>query len=46
MAGIKGLCTICNKVATHSCKICGRPFCKEHIDEKSLMCDSCMKKRL
>lgn len=45
MAEIKRMCTICGKVADYTCKVCGRPYCKDHIDQKSMMCGSCRRGR-
>ncbi|HUY70532.1 MAG TPA: hypothetical protein VMV00_03120 [Candidatus Baltobacteraceae bacterium] len=42
---IKGMCAVCNKIAVYACKVCGRQYCKDHIDVKSMMCDSCRKGR-
>lgn len=36
---VKGICHICGKVASRTCRICGRPACDIHI--KDGVCASC-----
>ena len=35
------LCHICGKIATGTCKLCGRPVCDAHLDKKLGICPSC-----
>jgi hypothetical protein len=35
------LCHICNKIATKTCRLCGRPVCEDHLDKKTGICTSC-----
>lgn len=41
---VYGLCYICNKVATHTCRLCGRPVCDDHYISEFGVCTNCYKK--
>jgi len=38
MNEVRKLCSVCGKIATDFCKLCGKPVCREHYDAKSGFC--------
>ncbi len=37
---VKKLCHICSRIATQTCKLCGRPVCEKHMGKRGI-CVSC-----
>jgi hypothetical protein len=42
---LKSLCYICGDVASHTCKLCGRPVCDKHYVASLGVCVNCAKGR-
>jgi hypothetical protein len=42
---LKALCYICGEVASHTCKLCGRPVCEKHYIPSLGVCINCAKGR-
>jgi hypothetical protein len=42
---LKSLCYICGDVASHTCKLCGRPVCDKHYIAALGVCVNCAKGR-
>jgi len=36
------VCHICGKPALRTCVMCGQPTCKDHMDEKGIVCIKCV----
>ena len=37
-----GQCAACGVPAALSCTICGRTFCRQHLDEEERVCHDCL----
>jgi hypothetical protein len=35
------LCDVCGKIATNTCKLCGKRVCDAHYDSKLGLCTAC-----
>lgn len=35
------LCYICGRLATHSCRLCGKSVCSKDYDSKTGLCANC-----
>ncbi len=40
MMEMKGLCHICGKVASESCRMCGKMVCSDHVNSRQV-CRTC-----
>ena len=46
MPEITRLCHVCGRIATVVCKLCGRPVCDMHSDQKHGVCTTCKSGRM
>lgn len=42
MASRASLCHICGKIASKTCRLCGKSVCEKDYDDKTGLCTSCM----